>query len=60
MRFACEELKLVVEPGGAVALAALLARKIALDGKTAKLARAASPVDTVRLVSCRFSDSSKR
>jgi threonine dehydratase len=33
MRFACEELKLVVEPGGAVVLAALLARKIALDGK---------------------------
>jgi threonine dehydratase len=33
MRFAFEELKLVVEPGGAVALAALLARKIALDGK---------------------------
>jgi threonine dehydratase len=32
MRFAFQELKLVVEPGGAVALAALLARKVqALD-----------------------------
>ena len=32
MRFAFERLKLVVEPGGAVALAAALAGKVALDG----------------------------
>jgi threonine dehydratase len=35
--FAFRELKLVLEPGGAVALAALLADKIALDGKTVVL-----------------------
>ncbi len=33
MRFAFETLKLVVEPGGAVALAAALAGKLSLDGK---------------------------
>jgi threonine dehydratase len=32
--FAFHELKLVVEPGGAVALAALLARKLDVKGKT--------------------------
>ena len=32
MRFACESLKLVVEPGGAVALAALLAGAVDGDG----------------------------
>jgi threonine dehydratase len=34
VRFAFRELKLVVEPGGAVALAAILARKLPLEGKT--------------------------
>ena len=34
MAFAYRELKLVVEPGGSVALAALLAGKIDTDGKT--------------------------
>lgn len=34
MRFAFRELKLVVEPGGAVALAAILTRKVATTGKT--------------------------
>jgi threonine dehydratase len=34
VRFAFEELKLVVEPGGAVSLAAILAGKVALRGKT--------------------------
>ena len=33
MRFAFEHLKLVVEPGGAVALAAVLKQKVATDGK---------------------------
>ena len=35
MAFAFRELKLVVEPGGAVALAAILSRKIAVKGKVA-------------------------
>jgi threonine dehydratase len=35
VRFAFEELKLVVEPGGAVGLAAMLAGKLDLGGKTA-------------------------
>lgn len=34
MRFAFEELKLVVEPGGAIGLAALLAGKLEIKGKT--------------------------
>ncbi len=34
VRFAFEELKLVVEPGGAVSLAAILAGKIPLEGRT--------------------------
>jgi threonine dehydratase len=34
MRFAFLELKLVVEPGGAAALAAVLAGKIATKGRT--------------------------
>ena len=34
MRFAFTRLKLVVEPGGAAALAAILARKIDTAGKT--------------------------
>jgi threonine dehydratase len=35
VRFAFEELKLVVEPGGAVGLAAMLAGKLDLRGKVA-------------------------
>jgi threonine dehydratase len=34
VRFAFEELKLVLEPGGAVSLAAILARKQHFEGKT--------------------------
>jgi threonine dehydratase len=34
VRFAFRELKLVLEPGGAVSLAAILARKIPFEGKT--------------------------
>jgi len=34
VRYAFEELKLVVEPGGAVSLAAILAGKLPLEGKT--------------------------
>jgi threonine dehydratase len=35
VKFAFEELKLVLEPGGAVALASLLSAKFKLEGKTA-------------------------
>jgi threonine dehydratase len=34
VRFAFRELKLVVEPGGAVSLAAILAKKLPIEGKT--------------------------
>ncbi len=47
MRFAFEELKLVVEPGGAVALAALLSGKIDTRGKTVALVLSGGNVDPV-------------
>ncbi len=43
--FAFHELKLVVEPGGAVALAALLAGKLDLGGKTAVIVLSGGNVD---------------
>lgn len=45
MRLAFFVLKLVVEPGGAVALAALLAGKIDLDGRTAVIILSGANVD---------------
>jgi threonine dehydratase len=45
MRFAFGALKLVVEPGGAVALAALLSGKIALGGRTAAVILSGGNVD---------------
>jgi threonine dehydratase len=45
MRHAFATLKLVVEPGGAVALAALLAGKIALGGRTAAIILSGGNVD---------------
>ncbi|MGI9168977.1 MAG: threonine ammonia-lyase [Caulobacteraceae bacterium] len=45
MRHAFATLKLVVEPGGAVALAALLAGKIALEGRTAAIVLSGANVD---------------
>lgn len=45
MAFAFEHLKLVVEPGGAVALAALLAGKVKLEGRTAALVLSGGNVD---------------
>jgi threonine dehydratase len=45
MRFAFSELKLVVEPGGAVALAALLACKIDVRGKIAVAVLSGGNVD---------------
>jgi threonine dehydratase len=43
--FAFHELKLVVEPGGAVALAALLAGKLDIAGKTAVAVLSGGNVD---------------
>jgi threonine dehydratase len=44
--FAFRELKLVVEPGGAVALAALLAGKVGLKGKVAVAVLSGGNVDS--------------
>jgi threonine dehydratase len=52
--FAFHELKLVVEPGGAVALAALLSGKINVEGKVAVAVLSGGNVDAdlfARLVS---------
>jgi threonine dehydratase len=43
--FAFRHLKLVVEPGGAVALAALLSGKLKLDGRTAVVVTSGGNVD---------------
>lgn len=45
MRFAFRHLKLVVEPGGAVALAAVLSRKIPTEGKTTAIVLSGGNVD---------------
>lgn len=45
MRFAFQVLKLVVEPGGAVALAAMLAGKVAVAGKTVAVVLSGGNVD---------------
>src|SRR5262249_39088323 len=45
VRYAFEELKLVVEPGGAVSLAAILAGKIVLRGKTVAAVLSGGNVD---------------
>lgn len=45
MRFAYEELRIVVEPGGAVALAALFANPLALQGRTAIVVASGGNVD---------------
>lgn len=47
MRFAFEELKLVVEPGGAVALAAVLAGRFDTKGKTVALVLSGGNADPV-------------
>ncbi|QHJ01548.1 pyridoxal-phosphate dependent enzyme [Xylophilus rhododendri] len=46
IRFALEELRLVVEPGGAVALAALLAGKLDLQGRDAVIVLSGGNIDT--------------
>ena len=45
MRFAFNHLKLVVEPGGSVALAALLAGKLQLSGRTTAIILSGGNVD---------------
>jgi threonine dehydratase len=45
VRYAFEELKLVVEPGGAVSLAAILAGKIPLEGRTVAAVLSGGNVD---------------
>jgi threonine dehydratase len=50
MRYAFSTLKLVVEPGGAVALAALLARKLDLGGRTAGIVLSGGNVDAALFV----------
>ena len=45
MRFAFRNLKLVIEPGGAVALAAVLARKVDTAGKTTVIVASGGNVD---------------
>jgi threonine dehydratase len=45
VRFAFHHLKLVLEPGGAVALAAVLARKVPLEGRTAVVVLSGGNID---------------
>lgn len=45
MRFGLEELRLVLEPGGSVALAALLSGRLALDGRSAVIVLSGGNVD---------------
>lgn len=47
MRVAFSELKLVVEPGGAAAFAAVLARRVLLDGRTAVVVLSGGNVDPI-------------
>lgn len=46
IRFAMEDLRLVVEPGGSVALAALLAGKLPLEGRSAIIVLSGANIDT--------------
>ncbi len=50
MRVAFEELKLVLEPGGAAALAAILARKLDVQGKTVAVIASGGNVDRATFV----------
>ncbi|HRD76514.1 MAG TPA: pyridoxal-phosphate dependent enzyme, partial [Hyphomicrobiaceae bacterium] len=45
IRFAFHELKLVLEPGGAVALAAVLARKLPTEGRTVAVVLSGGNID---------------
>ncbi|MCK0196854.1 threonine/serine dehydratase [Ancylobacter sp. 6x-1] len=50
--FAFEEAKIVVEPGGAVALAAVLAGRLDLAGKTAAIVLSGGNVDAATFATC--------
>ncbi len=52
MRFAFEELKLVVEPGGSVALAALLAGRVDVRGKSVVVMLSGGNVDAATFAAC--------
>mgnify|MGYP003131258839 FL=1 len=52
MRFAFEELKLVVEPGGAAALAAILAGKLSVEGRTVAVTLSGGNVDAAIFAKC--------
>jgi threonine dehydratase len=52
MAFAFQELKLVVEPGGAVALAAALSGKVDLAGRTAVVILSGGNVDAATFAAC--------
>lgn len=52
MGFAFEHLKLVVEPGGAVALAGLLSGKLTLEGRTAAVVLSGGNVDPAGFIQC--------
>ena len=56
MRFAFRHLKLVVEPGGAVALAAVLAGKIDAQGKTTAVVLSGGNVDEELFASIQEND----
>jgi threonine dehydratase len=52
MRFVLEEFKVVVEPGGAVALAAVLAGKLDIKGKTIVIMLSGGNVDAETFAAC--------
>jgi threonine dehydratase len=52
MRFAFEEFKLVVEPGGAVALAAALSGRLDLKGRTVAIMLSGGNVDAATFAAC--------
>jgi threonine dehydratase len=51
MRFLFERLKLVVEPSGATALAALMSRKLDLRGQRVGVTVSGGNIDTARFAS---------
>jgi len=50
--YAFRNLKLVVEPGGSVALAALLSNKLNIKGKTVAIVLSGGNIDNATLVEC--------
>lgn len=52
VRFALEELHMLVEPGGAVALAALLAGHLSMGGRDSVIVLSGGNVDLPMLANC--------